>query len=55
MTEENRIELLKKLEEIRKQKTEAVKEQNFLKACDLREREKDILDMIEVQDESTGS
>lgn len=55
MTEEKRAELLKKLKEIRKQKTKAVKEQNFLKACDLRDREKDILDIIEVQDESTGS
>lgn len=55
MTEEKKAELLKNLEEVRKQKMEAVKEQNFLKACDCRDREKDILDMIETQNESTGS
>ena len=55
MTEEKRVELLKKLKEIREQKMEAVKEQDFLKACDCRDREKDLLDMIETQDESTGS
>ena len=53
--EKKRADLLKSLEEIRKQKIEAVKEQNWQKACDLRSKEVDILDMIKTQDESTGS
>jgi hypothetical protein len=45
--QECRTKLLESLEEIRKFKLEAVKSQNFEKACYYRTREKDILDMIE--------
>jgi len=40
-------ELEKDLSEIREEKIKAVKAQNFEKACDWRDKEKDILEMIE--------
>jgi hypothetical protein len=50
---ECKTNLLESLEEVRKLKLEAVKEQNFERACSYREREKEILDMISAENETT--
>ena len=42
-------ELEKTLLEIREKKMEAVKEQNFEKACSCRDKEKDLMEMIQFQ------
>jgi len=42
-------ELEKELAEIREQKMQAVKEQSFEKACSCRDKEKDLMEIIENQ------
>lgn len=50
---ECKTNLLESLEKVRKLKLEAVKEQKFERACSYREREKEILDMISAENETT--